>query len=62
MRPVVIVVNGGSSSGTTSIVRRMQDLLAEPWLSAGIDGFVDSLPPALQDTCARTILTALHLT
>jgi chloramphenicol 3-O phosphotransferase len=45
--PRVIVVNGGSSSGKTSIVRQLQGMLAEPWLAAGIDDFVDSLPPAL---------------
>jgi chloramphenicol 3-O phosphotransferase len=48
--PRVIVVNGGSSSGKTSIVRQVQGMLAEPWLAASIDDFVDSLPPALQDS------------
>jgi len=46
----VIVVNGGSSSGKTSIVRQLQGMLAEPWLATSIDDFVDSLPPALQDS------------
>ena len=44
------MVNGGSSSGKTSIVRELQGVLAEPWLAAGIDGFVDALPPALRDS------------
>lgn len=48
MAPTVIVVNGGSSSGKTSIVRRLQDLAAEPWLAMSIDDFVDSLPSALR--------------
>jgi chloramphenicol 3-O phosphotransferase len=48
----VIVVNGGSSSGKTSLVRQVQGMLAEPWLAASIDDFVDSLPPALQDSAA----------
>jgi chloramphenicol 3-O phosphotransferase len=46
----VIIVNGGSSSGKTSIVRQMQDMLAEPWLAMSIDDFVDTLPPALQQS------------
>mgnify|MGYP002780135170 CR=1 FL=1 len=46
----VIVVNGGSSSGKTSIVRQMQDMLAEPWLAMSVDDFVDALPPALQQS------------
>jgi len=50
--PAVVVVNGGSSSGKTTIVRHMQGLLVEPWLAASIDGFVDSLPPALQASTA----------
>jgi chloramphenicol 3-O phosphotransferase len=48
--PRVIVVNGGSSSGKTSIGRQVQGMLSEPWLAASIDDFVDSLPPALQDS------------
>lgn len=46
----MIIVNGGSSSGKTSIVRQMQDMLAEPWLAMSIDDFVDSLPPALRQS------------
>lgn len=46
----MIIVNGGSSSGKTSIVRQMQDMLAEPWLAMSIDDFVDSLPSALQQS------------
>jgi chloramphenicol 3-O phosphotransferase len=46
----VIVVNGGSSSGKTSIVREMQATLVEPWLAVSIDDFVYCLPPALQQS------------
>lgn len=46
--PRVVIVNGGSSSGKTSIVRQLQELLAEPWLAMSIDDFVGCLPPALQ--------------
>jgi chloramphenicol 3-O phosphotransferase len=42
----VIVVNGGSSSGKSGIVRCLQGLLPEPWLAIGVDTLVDALPPA----------------
>lgn len=44
----VIVLNGGSSSGKSSIARCLQALLPEPWLLTGCDTFVDALPPAMQ--------------
>ncbi|MFJ7247256.1 chloramphenicol phosphotransferase CPT [Kitasatospora sp. NPDC098652] len=43
----VIVLNGGSSSGKSSIARRLQELLPEPWLHLGADTMVDALPPWL---------------
>jgi chloramphenicol 3-O phosphotransferase len=46
--PTVIVVNGGSSSGKTSIVRELQDMLMEPWLAVSVDDFVNCLPHRLQ--------------
>lgn len=54
----MIVVNGGSSSGKTSIVRRLQDLAAEPWLATSIDDFVDSLPTALRQSAGGFGVTA----
>ncbi|MFI5529402.1 chloramphenicol phosphotransferase CPT [Kitasatospora sp. NPDC051853] len=45
----VIILNGGSSSGKSSIVRELQEVLPEPWLAFGIDGFVDALPARLRD-------------
>ncbi|MER7584045.1 chloramphenicol phosphotransferase CPT [Kitasatospora sp. NPDC097691] len=45
----MIVLNGGSSSGKSSIARRLQELLPEPWLHLGADTMVDALPPALRD-------------
>jgi chloramphenicol 3-O phosphotransferase len=44
----MIVLNGGSSSGKTSIARSLQAVLTDPWLAISIDMFVDALPPALQ--------------
>jgi len=43
----VIVLNGGSSSGKSGIVRCLQHLLSEPWLRFGVDDLVDRLPPSL---------------
>ncbi|PYC80258.1 chloramphenicol phosphotransferase CPT [Streptomyces tateyamensis] len=44
----MIVLNGGSSSGKSGIVRCLQALLPEPWLALGTDGFVEALPAALR--------------
>jgi chloramphenicol 3-O phosphotransferase len=44
----LIVLNGGSSSGKSGIVRCLQAVLTEPWLAFGVDSFVDSLPAAMQ--------------
>lgn len=40
----VIVLNGASSSGKTSILRALQDALPEPYLDAGLDKFLSMLP------------------
>jgi chloramphenicol 3-O phosphotransferase len=40
----VIVLNGGSSSGKSSIARGLQTLLAELWLTLGIDTLLESMP------------------
>ncbi|MFI8196305.1 chloramphenicol phosphotransferase CPT [Streptomyces sp. NPDC085942] len=52
MTTQVIVVNGGSSSGKSGIVRCLQAELPDPWLAAAIDAFVDSLPASLRTTDA----------
>ncbi|MFE3776456.1 chloramphenicol phosphotransferase CPT [Streptomyces sp. NPDC059122] len=43
----VIVLNGGSSAGVSSLARALQDTLPRPWLTFGVDTFVDALPPSL---------------
>lgn len=43
----VVVLNGGSSSGKTSIGRRLQELLPEPWLLLGVDDLIDIAPSSL---------------
>jgi len=44
----VIVLNGGSSSGKSTIARALQDvLLPEPWLTFGIDTLIGAMPTSL---------------
>ncbi|MEV7558394.1 chloramphenicol phosphotransferase CPT [Streptomyces sp. NPDC089795] len=45
----MIILNGGSSSGKSGIVRCLQDVLPDPWLAFGCDAFVDSLPAAMRE-------------
>jgi chloramphenicol 3-O phosphotransferase len=40
----VIVLNGGSSSGKSSIARALQELLPGTWLSFSVDTFIEALP------------------
>jgi len=40
----VIVLNGGSSSGKSSIARSLQRLLGPTWLTLGVDDLVRALP------------------
>lgn len=47
--PQVIVLNGGSSSGKSSIARALQGVLDEEWLSLGVDTFVDALPARMRE-------------
>ncbi len=48
MKVQVIVLNGGSSSGKSSLARQLQGVLPGAWLTLGVDTFLDALPPALQ--------------
>ncbi len=50
MKPgTIIIVNGTSSSGKTSIVRAFQDVSQEPYLDMGIDKFIWMLPKRYLD-------------
>ncbi len=49
MPGTIIVLNGTSSSGKTSLVRALQTRLAEPYLDLGIDRFVFALPQRYLD-------------
>jgi chloramphenicol 3-O phosphotransferase len=47
LRPQVIVLNGGSSSGKTAVAHALQGaLLPTPWLRLGVDALLDALPAA----------------
>jgi chloramphenicol 3-O phosphotransferase len=43
----VVVLNGGSSAGKTSIGRCLQDLLPRPWLLLGVDDLIEVAPSSL---------------
>ncbi|MFI5908459.1 chloramphenicol phosphotransferase CPT [Dactylosporangium sp. NPDC051541] len=43
----MIVLNGGSSSGKSGIVRCLQAVLPEPWLAFGVDRLIEAMPAAL---------------
>jgi chloramphenicol 3-O phosphotransferase len=49
VRTDVIVVNGGSSSGKTSLARCLQELLPGMWLRWSIDDLVEALPASRAD-------------
>jgi len=40
----IILLNGASSAGKTSLLRALQDALPEPYLEAGLDKFIWMLP------------------
>lgn len=45
--PRVLVLNGGSSSGKSSLARALQEVLDDVWLRLGVDTLVDAAPPRL---------------
>lgn len=46
----VIVLNGSSSSGKTTIARCLKAILPTPWISLSIDDLLHALPPSLMDS------------
>lgn len=50
MATQVIMLNGGSSSGKSTIARHVQDLLPEAWLTFGVDTLVDAMPERLRSS------------
>jgi len=49
MAGTIIFLNGASSSGKTSIVKALQDMLDPPYLDMGIDRFIWMLPKRYLD-------------
>jgi len=45
----VIILNGGSSSGKTTVAKNLQNSLSAPWLRFSIDDLVEALPDAMVD-------------
>ena len=52
MKTQVIVLNGSSSSGKTTIARCLKAILPTPWISLSIDDLLHALPPSLMDSDA----------
>ena len=46
----VVVLNGGSSAGKSTIASSLQALLTEPWLTFGVDNLIDALGPVATDS------------
>ena len=43
----LILLNGGSSSGKSTLVRELQNRLQDSWLAVGVDTFIGTLPPRM---------------
>lgn len=54
----MIILNGGSSSGKSGIVRCLQAVLPDPWLAFGVDSFVDAMPARMQASDAGIEISA----
>lgn len=54
----MIILNGGSSSGKSGIVRCLQDVLPVPWLAFGCDSFVDAMPVRMQTSDEGIVFAA----
>ncbi|KJF18478.1 chloramphenicol 3-O phosphotransferase [Acidithrix ferrooxidans] len=52
----VIVLNGGSSSGKSSIARALQDILPKVWLTFGVDALIEALPGRGDDPRSGLVL------
>ncbi|WP_311931645.1 chloramphenicol phosphotransferase CPT [Microbispora sp. H11081] len=50
MATQVIVLNGGSSAGKSSLARHLQAVLPRPWLTFGVDSLIEAMPRSMQDT------------
>ncbi|MBO4269247.1 chloramphenicol phosphotransferase CPT [Microbispora triticiradicis] len=50
MTTQVIVLNGGSSAGKSTMVRRLKEILPDPWISFGVDDLIERLPPSMLES------------
>ncbi|WP_063794198.1 chloramphenicol phosphotransferase CPT [Streptomyces graminilatus] len=53
----LIILNGGSSSGKSEIVRCLQAELPDQWLAFGCDSFVDALPARMRESDSGIAIT-----
>ena len=54
----VIVLNGASSSGKTSIARCLKAVLPHPWLSLGVDTLLAAMPASTRASTAGIEITS----
>ena len=54
----MIILNGGSSSGKSGIVRCLQAVLPDPWLAFGCDSFVEAMPAKMQASDEGVVFAA----
>ncbi|MFI8931112.1 chloramphenicol phosphotransferase CPT [Streptomyces sp. NPDC053474] len=54
----MIILNGGSSSGKSGIVRCLQAVLPDQWLAFGCDAFVDALPARMRGADGGIVFAA----
>ncbi len=54
----IVVLNGGSSSGKTSIARELQAMLRRPYLCFGVDSLIEAMPPGLVEDPAGIVFGA----
>ena len=54
----VVVLNGGSSSGTTSVARALQTRLPRPSPLLGVDTLIDAMPEPQPDRHAAAVTVA----
>ena len=52
----MIVLNGGSSSGKSSIARALQEILPDLWLTFGVDVLIEALPGRGEDPRSGLVL------
>jgi chloramphenicol 3-O phosphotransferase len=54
----MMILNGGSSSGKSGIIRCLQAVLPDPWLAFGCDSFVEALPAKMHESDAGIAVAA----